>query len=316
MIEVRNLTKRYGKRKAIDSLAFSISKGGVIGLLGPNGAGKSTTMNILTGCIAMSEGEVFIEGKNILEEAEDVKRGIGYLPETPPLYSELTVDEHLRFVCGLKKIPRSATRAEVGRVCDLADIADVRGRLISNLSKGYKQRVGLAQALIGDPSLLVLDEPTVGLDPRQILDIRELVRSLSADRTVILSSHILSEVQAICSRVMIINRGKIIADDAPENLNRKLSGAGQLRLTVKGDPEKIRLVLRRESMLKRVRCTESEEAGCHQVEIEGSADSDIRETVFYALAKSDLPILRMGPIDFSLEEIFLDITENTKERGV
>ena len=234
MIEVRDLVKRYGGHVAVDHLSFTVEKGQIYGFLGPNGAGKSTTMNIMTGYIGLTEGDVIVNGHNIVEEPEAAKRCIGYLPEIPPLYTDMTVTEYLRFAAQLKKVPKGERAEQIRRVVELTHIEDVQHRLIKNLSKGYRQRVGLAQALLGFPEVIILDEPTVGLDPKQIIEIRDLIRSLSGDHTVILSSHILSEVQEVCDQVLIINHGKLIASGSPAELEEKLAGTS-LSLTVKGD---------------------------------------------------------------------------------
>ena len=243
MIEVKNLVKRYGNYLAVDHLSFHVDKGQIYGFLGPNGAGKSTTMNIMTGYLASTEGEVLINGMNILEEPEKVKRCIGYLPEQPPLYFDMTVEEYLKFVADLKKIERTKRKEQIEKVMEMTGIADVRQRLIRNLSKGYRQRVGLAQAILGYPEILILDEPTVGLDPKQIIEIRELIRSLSKNHTIILSSHILSEISAVCDYVMIINHGKLIASDTTENLEKMTMGSNTLEMEVKGKKEKVQILL-------------------------------------------------------------------------
>ena len=234
MIEVKNLVKRYGNHLAVDHLSFQVDKGQIYGFLGPNGAGKSTTMNIMTGYLASTEGEVLINGMNILEEPEKVKKCIGYLPEQPPLYFDMIVEEYLKFAADLKKIERTKRKEQIEQVMEMTGIADVRERLIRNLSKGYRQRVGLAQAILGYPEILILDEPTVGLDPKQITEIRELIRSLSRKHTIILSSHILSEISAVCDYVMIINHGKLVASDTTENLEKMAMGSNTLDMTVKG----------------------------------------------------------------------------------
>ena len=219
MIEVKNLTKRYGQHVALDNVSFAVQKGEIVGFLGPNGAGKSTTMNIITGYLSATDGEAYIDGVNVLENPMAAKQKVGYLPEMPPLYSDMTVDEYLGFVCDIKKIPAAKHNETIAQVAKLARIADVQKRLIKNLSKGYKQRVGLAQALIGNPPVLILDEPTVGLDPKQIIEVRDLVKNLGKNHTVILSSHILQEVQAVCDRLIIISHGHIVATDTPEALS-------------------------------------------------------------------------------------------------
>lgn len=233
MIEVKNLVKKYGDHTAVDHLSFHVEKGQIYGFLGPNGAGKSTTMNIMTGYIASTSGEVLIDGHNILEEPEAAKKCIGYLPEQPPLYFDMTVAEYLKFAAELKKIPKNERETQIEQVMELTGITAMANRLIKNLSKGYKQRVGLAQAILGYPEIIILDEPTVGLDPKQIIEIRELIKKLSEEHTIILSSHILSEVSAVCDYIMIINHGKLVASDTTENLMNHSLGSNTLELTVK-----------------------------------------------------------------------------------
>ena len=238
MIEVNNLVKRYGDHTAVDHLSFKIEKGKIYGFLGPNGAGKSTTMNIITGYIASTEGTVSIDGHDILEEPEKARKCIGYLPEQPPLYFDMTVLEYMRFAADLKKIPKNKKNEMIEEVMDRVKITDMKNRLIKNLSKGYRQRVGLAQAILGYPEVIILDEPTVGLDPKQIIEIRDLIKDLRQKHTVILSSHILSEVSAVCDYVLIISHGKLVASDTPENLSKLAAGSNNLSLVVKGDKEK------------------------------------------------------------------------------
>ena len=234
MIEVKNLVKDYGGHLAVDHLSFTVEDGQIYGFLGPNGAGKSTTMNIMTGYLGATKGEVLINGHNILEEPEQAKKCMGYLPEVPPLYTDMTVYEYLVFAAKLKKLPKDSIKASISEVMELVKIQDVKGRLIRNLSKGYRQRVGMAQAILGKPDVIILDEPTVGLDPKQIIEIRDMIRELGRKHTVILSSHILSEVSAVCDHIMIISHGKLIASDTPENLERQLEGSAGLELDVKG----------------------------------------------------------------------------------
>ena len=243
MIEVRNLVKKYGDHVAVDHLNFTVEKGKIYGFLGPNGAGKSTTMNMITGYIASTEGDILIDGHNILEEPEEAKKKIGYLPELPPLYQDMTAREYLEFAAELKGIPKEKRQGNINGVMSTTKIQNVKDRLIKNLSKGYKQRVGLAQALLGYPEIIILDEPTVGLDPKQIIEIRDLIKSLGKNHTVILSSHILSEVSAVCDYVLIIDKGKLVASDSPENLSRLMSGANSLEMTVKGKESEIRKAL-------------------------------------------------------------------------
>ena len=310
MIEVRNLVKKYGSHMAVNHLNFTIEKGKIYGFLGPNGAGKSTTMNMITGYIASTEGEILIDGHNILEEPEEAKKKIGYLPEIPPLYVDMTVSEYLKFVAELKSIPKEKRSGNINEVMSTTKLQSVKDRLIKNLSKGYRQRVGLAQALLGYPEIINLDEPTVGLDPKQIIEIRDLIKSLGNKHTVILSSHILSEVSAVCDHVLIIDKGKLVASDTPENLSKVMAGANSLELTVKGKEEVIRKAL---DMVENI-----EELVYHQSMIKDACDftvkiagnQDMRENIFFALAEVKCPILKMQSSNMSLEEVFLKLTDD------
>lgn len=310
MIEVRNLVKKYGSHMAVNHLNFTIEKGKIYGFLGPNGAGKSTTMNMITGYIASTEGEILIDGHNILEEPEEAKKKIGYLPEIPPLYVDMTVSEYLKFVAELKSIPKEKRSGNINEVMSTTKLQSVKDRLIKNLSKGYRQRVGLAQALLGYPKIIILDEPTVGLDPKQIIEIRDLIKSLGNKHTVILSSHILSEVSAVCDHVLIIDKGKLVASDTPENLSKVMAGANSLELTVKGKEEVIRKAL---DMVENI-----EELVYHQSMIKDACDftvkiagnQDMRENIFFALAEVKCPILKMQSSNMSLEEVFLKLTDD------
>ena len=260
MIEVTNLTKKYGNHTAVDHLSFRVEKGQIYGFLGSNGAGKSTTMNIITGYLAASQGTVTVNGKDIQKEPEEAKKCIGYLPELPPVYADMTVEEYLRFAAELKKIPKAERTAQVAKVMEMTRITDMKKRLIRNLSKGYKQRVGLAQAILGEPEVIILDEPTVGLDPKQIIEIRDLIRSLGKNHTVILSSHILSEVSAICDHIMSISHGKLVASDSPEGLQKLMSGSGWLELEVKGSWKDIQAAISTVEAVKDVeKCGEKED---------------------------------------------------------
>ncbi len=307
MIQVKNLTKRYGQHLAVDQLNFTVDKGEILGFLGPNGAGKSTTMNIITGYISATEGSVLVDGMDVLDQPTEVKKKIGYLPEFPPLYPEMTVREYLDFVCAIKKVTGPAKNESLEKIMDVVKIGDVRGRLIKNLSKGYKQRVGLAQALIGNPPILILDEPTVGLDPRQIIEIRNLIKELGKDHTVILSSHILPEVSALCERVVIINKGKIVASDSPENLSKRLLGTNRLVLRVAGEAAQVIKTLENVAGISQVEPRGVREPGTVDVMVESETEEDIRRPLFYALSQANLPILMMKAVDLSLEEIFLQI---------
>ncbi len=314
MIEAKDLVKRYGPHTAVDHVSFKINQGEIVGFLGPNGAGKSTTMNILTGYLSSTEGTVTVDGMNILEQPLEVKKRIGYLPENPPLYPEMTVKEYLAFAGEIKKVPKKELNGRMEEVMQTVGISDVAGRLVKNLSKGYKQRVGLAQAMIGKPDILILDEPTAGLEPKQILEIRHLIKELGKEHTVILSSHILPEVSAVCKRVLIMNEGKIVADDTPEDLAKRLLGGSHLLLRVDGSEAQVESALKKISDLQNLSFRESQEAGTVEVVAEAAKDKDIRRDVFKALSAAGLPILMMRSLDMSLEEIFLHLT--TKEEEV
>ena len=308
MIEVMNLTKSYGNHIAVNNLSFRVEKGQIYGFLGPNGAGKSTTMNIITGYLAASSGMVSINGHDVLKEPEEAKKHIGYLPELPPLYMDMTVWEYLKFVAELKKVAAKEQKAQIEEIMRQTGIYDMKHRLIKNLSKGYKQRVGLAQALIGYPEVIILDEPSVGLDPKQIIEMREFIRSLAEKHTVILSSHILSEVSAVCDHIMIISKGKLVASDSPENLQRLMGGSSELEINIRGEEAEIMEVL---STLEYVQCVDKckeAEPGCVKVNIITDKGVDVREQVFYKLAKAELPIMSMVKVEKTLEDIFLELT--------
>ncbi|MBQ6695875.1 MAG: ABC transporter ATP-binding protein [Lachnospiraceae bacterium] len=308
MIEVTNLTKSYGNHIAVNNLSFRVEKGQIYGFLGPNGAGKSTTMNIITGYLAASSGTVSINGRDVLKEPEEAKKHIGYLPELPPLYMDMTVWEYLKFVAELKKVAAKEQRAQIEEIMRQTGIYDMKHRLIKNLSKGYKQRVGLAQALIGYPEVIILDEPSVGLDPKQIIEMREFIRSLAEKHTVILSSHILSEVSAVCDHIMIISKGKLVASDSPENLQHLMGGSSELEIVVRGDETEVMEVLSTLEYAQRVDKGETPEPGCVKVNIITDKGVDVREQVFYKLAAANLPIMFMAKMEKSLEDIFLELT--------
>ena len=312
MIEVNNLVKRYGNHTAVDHLSFKIEKGKIYGFLGPNGAGKSTTMNMITGYIASTEGTVTIDGHDILDEPEQAKKCIGYLPEMPPLYFDMTVLEYMNFVADLKKIPKDKKKSMVAEVMEMVKITDMKNRLIKNLSKGYRQRVGLAQAILGYPEVIILDEPTVGLDPKQIIEIRDLIKSLKEKHTVILSSHILSEVSAVCDYVLIISHGKLVASDTPENLGKLAEGSNTLNLIVKGEKDKICTALGQIEGVKNVTAADAKEEYAWNVTVSTNEDSDVREEVFFKMADAKCPILEMQSRKVSLEEIFLELTASDK----
>ncbi len=313
MIEVNNLVKKYGDHLAVDHLSFHVDKGQIYGFLGPNGAGKSTTMNIMTGYIASTEGEVIINGHNILEEPEEAKKCIGYLPEQPPLYFDMTVKEYLKFAAELKKIPKDRRENQIKDVMKMVGITSMQDRLIKNLSKGYRQRVGLAQAILGYPEIIILDEPTVGLDPKQIIEIRELIRKLAKNHTIILSSHILSEVSEVCDYILIINHGKLVASDTTDNLEKMAKGSNTLELSVKGDRERLKNILDQMEEIRDIEWTKSEEQGIVSLKITTDENTDIREKIFYKMAEKQMPIMDMHSTRISLEDIFLELTDNAKK---
>ncbi|MDD3429689.1 MAG: ABC transporter ATP-binding protein [Oscillospiraceae bacterium] len=312
MIEVKNLVKRYGAHTAVNDLSFTVQKGQIYGFLGPNGAGKSTTMNIMTGYLAPTAGEVIIDGHNILEEPEAAKKCVGYLPELPPLYADMTVTEYLQFVAELKKIPKAERESSIDKVITLTKLEEVQARLIRNLSKGYKQRVGLAMAVLGFPPVIILDEPTVGLDPKQIIEIRDLIRQLAENHTVILSSHILSEVSAVCDHILIISHGKLVASDSPANLEKLFSGARTLTVTVKATQPQLADVLAKLENISQVTYPEPQDGATSAI-ITTQAEVDIREKLFYACAEAKCPILLMQQAKASLEEVFLELTSEDYE---
>ena len=313
MIEVQNLSKHYGDKKAVDNISFTAENGEILGFLGPNGAGKSTTMNMLTGYISSTGGKALIDGIDILEDPINAKKNIGYLPELPPLYMDMTVKEYLNFIYDLKKckLPRVSHLKDI---CGLVKIDHVYNRIIRNLSKGYRQRVGLAQALVGNPPVLILDEPTVGLDPMQIIEIRTLIKRLGKNHTVILSSHILSEVQAVCDKIIVINDGKIVADDTETNLSDKLTGSHILTAKIEGEYDKVApavLNIEGAELCKQI----NERDGVAEYRIESEEGADIRRELFNAMAKIGCPILELKSAELSLEDIFLRLTmgENVEE---
>ncbi|MBQ8962586.1 MAG: ABC transporter ATP-binding protein [Clostridia bacterium] len=308
MIEVKHLTKRYGGHTAVSDLSFTIEKGVVYGFLGPNGAGKSTTMNIITGCLGATDGSVSIDGHDISENPMKAKRLIGYLPEQPPLYMDMTPEEYLSFVASAKGIPRSQRDEQLRNVMRRTGIELMQKRLIRNLSKGYKQRVGIAQALLGDPEVIILDEPTVGLDPAQIIEIRELILELGRKHTIVLSSHILSEVQAVCQSIMIISKGKLVASDTAENLTSLFKGQENIRLEARADKAMISEVLEGVTGIEDVRFS-SGEADCLAAEIVPVDGRDLREAIFRAFAAADVPLLELHCERASLEDVFLELTQ-------
>ena len=312
MIEVNNLVKRYGDHTAVDHLSFKIEKGKIYGFLGPNGAGKSTTMNMITGYIASTEGTVRIDGHDILEEPEAAKKCIGYLPEQPPLYFDMTVLEYMKFVADLKKIPKDKKATMIEEVMDMVRISDMRNRLIKNLSKGYRQRVGLAEAIMGYPEVIILDEPTVGLDPKQIIEIRTLIKDLKKKHTVILSSHILSEVSAVCDYVLIISHGKLVASDTPENLGKLAEGSNTLEMLIKGEKSQIKQALESIEGVNSVTIEKDEKQNLWSAKVSTEENNDIRGKVFYKMSDINSPIYEMKSKKVSLEEIFLELTASEK----
>lgn len=311
MIEVKNLVKKYGNHIAVDHLNFTIEEGHVYGFLGPNGAGKSTTMNIMTGYLGATEGEVLINGHDILKEPEQAKKQIGYLPELPPLYMEMTVREYLEFVAELKGIAKNKREESINEVEKMVKIWEVENRLIRNLSKGYRQRVGLAQAVLGFPEIIILDEPSVGLDPKQIIEIRELIRQLAKKHTVILSSHILAEVREVCDYILIISKGKLVASDTPENLERNLGDSDLIEIETKVSPDEVRRILETVDGIRRI-STKHLENGITWAQIQEKKNTDIREKVFQAFAQNHQPLLKLNPLQVSLEDVFMELTQSDR----
>lgn len=307
MIEVKNLTKQFGSKTAVKNIYFSVNEGEILGFLGPNGAGKSTTMNMLTGYISSTSGTAMINGIDVLEDPIGAKKHIGYLPEKPPVYGDMTVKEYLNFVYSLKKskLPRESHLAEI---CELVKITDVRNRLIRNLSKGYQQRVGFAQALVGNPGVLILDEPTVGLDPKQIIEIRTLIKKLGKHHTVILSSHILPEVQAVCDKIVVISSGSIVANDTTDALARNLSADHKLVLRTEGKSDEVKKLLSSIPGMERVYVNREAEPGVYEYFLEAAQGKDLRREISKKLSSRNYPILMMKSNELSLEEIFLKLT--------
>ncbi|MCL2810988.1 MAG: ABC transporter ATP-binding protein [Clostridia bacterium] len=304
LICAQGLTKRYGDKLALDGACFAIEEGQVVGLLGLNGAGKSTTMNILTGCISATAGTVAIGGYDIATHPRQAKRITGYLPEQPAFYPEMKVRDHLNFVCGLKGLPAVGRKKHIDHICGLVGLEDMLGRMVRNLSKGYRQRLGFAQALVGDPKVIILDEPTVGLDPSQIIEIRRLIKDSGQRATVIVSSHILSEIQAVCDRVIMLQKGRVIAD-CPTN---EMVGRASIRVRVQGEAEVIGAALHKVPGMGSVKQLGQNEPGTWDFALESAGGSDIRPAVFRALAAADLPLLAAHSADISLEEAFLHLT--------
>ena len=308
MIEVRNLVKKYGQHLAVDHLNFTIEEGKIYGFLGPNGAGKSTTMNIMTGYLGATEGEVLIAGHDILKEPQEAKKNIGYLPEQPPLYMDMTVREYLHFAAELKRIPRKKCEESITEVEKLVKIKHVENRLIKNLSKGYRQRVGLAQAVLGFPKIIILDEPSVGLDPKQIIEIRELIRKLAKNHTVILSSHILAEVQEVCDHILIIAKGKLVASDTPENLERMFGESDTVEIETKVSPADVRRILKNVPGIEQISVHPGTD-GITRGKIRQKKGEDVREEIFRAFAEQKAALLTLNPVRVSLEDVFMELTQ-------
>ena len=315
MIEIKNLVKRYGDFAAVNDISFTIEDGEIVGFLGPNGAGKSTTMNILTGYLSSTSGRVSVAGIDILDNPLDAKRQIGYLPEQPPLYLDMTVDEYLRFHYDLKGCTLSR-EAHLSEVCDVVHISDVRRRVIRNLSKGYRQRVGIAGALIGNPRVIIFDEPTVGLDPKQIIEIRNLIRNLGRDHTVILSTHILQEVQAVCDRIVIINKGKIVADEKTENISRAVENNRRFNVKICGPQREVLAMLKNKPGIAYAEVLAERDGDAYTYTIESEYGMDIRKNLFFTLAEKGWAMIGMEALGMSLEDIFItvvDKSEGTKD---
>ena len=309
MIEVKNVTKKYGKFVAIDNISFTINDGEIVGLLGPNGAGKSTTMNMLTGFIEQTSGEIIVDGYNTLKRPKKAKKEIGYMPEGVPLYTDLTVKEFVTYMAELKKVDRKTRKEKVQKIIEQTGLKDVQRKLIKNLSRGYKQRVSMAGALVGEPKILILDEPTVGLDPKQITEIRNLIKELGKTHTVILSSHILSEVSQICNKVIIINKGKLVAIDTPENLENKVSNKNCIYLTVEDAENKMKNIKDKIQGINKIDLIKENEDGTKEYVIESKNDIDLRKILFTELAKENITIFEMKKADSTLEDAFMKIIE-------
>lgn len=306
MIEIDNLVKKYGEHVAVDHLSLTVEPGKIYGFLGPNGAGKSTTMNIITGYLGATSGTVTINGHDIFKEPEEAKKCVGYLPEIPPLYADMTVLEYLNFVAELKKLQKSLRKRYVEEAMETTGILDVKNRMIRNLSKGYRQRVGFAQAILGYPEIIILDEPTVGLDPKQIIEIRDLIKKLGEKHTVILSSHILTEISAVCDHVFIISKGKLVASDSTENLLDQMSGAQEIELAVRSEADRAKALLEEIEYVDHADLKDAKEGS---ILVRAKSGNDIREEVFRLMAENHIPVLEMRTVTKSLEDVFLQITQ-------
>jgi len=314
VIEINHLVKKYGSHVAVDDLSLTVEPGRIYGFLGPNGAGKSTTMNIITGYLAATGGEVKINGFDVLKQPEEAKKCVGYLPELPPLYMDMTVKEYLDFVAELKKLDKSLRAGYVKEAMKITRTEEVSGRLIRNLSKGYRQRVGFAQAVLGYPEILILDEPTVGLDPKQIIEIRDLIRELGKKHTIILSSHILSEISAVCDHVFIISHGKLVASDSTENLLERMTGAQEIELLLKAEENEAETAIREIAQVERCEKTEAKEDGTVGLLVTAKKDADVREAIYHTCVEHHMPILEMKAASKSLEDVFLELT--SQEGGI
>ena len=309
MIEVKNVTKKYGKAVAVDNISFTINEGEIVGLLGPNGAGKSTTMNMLTGFSEQTEGEIIIDGYNMLKKPKKAKKEIGYMPEGVPLYTDLTVKEFIMYMAEIKNVNRKTRKEKVEKIIEQTGLKEVENKLTKNLSRGSKQRVSMAGALVGEPKILILDEPTVGLDPKQITEIRNLIKELGKTHTVIISSHILSEISQICNKVIIINKGKIVAVDTPEKLEEKVAGKNCIYVTVEDPENKMNQIKKQIKEIKKLELTKENEDGTKQYVIESDEDIDLRKRLFTELATEDIPIFEMKKADSTLEDAFMKLIE-------
>ncbi len=313
MIEVENLVKRYGAKYAVDDISFKVGKGEVVGFLGPNGAGKSTTINIITGFLSSTSGTVKVGGKDVLDYPADAKRMIGYLPEQPPLYVDMTVDEYLNFAYDLKKCEYNRKK-HLDEVCEVTKISDVRSRLIKNLSKGYRQRVGIAEALVGNPPIVILDEPTVGLDPKQVIEVRSLIRALGANHTVLLSTHILSEVQAVCDRIVIINKGKIIADEERDSIAAVAADSRAFVAKICGPSREVTAMLRSRPGISRVERQNERDGDAYSYIIESDPGVDIRKALFFSLAQNNWPLVGLEPVGEDLEAVFIKLVDRAEQK--
>ena len=315
MIEVKNLTKKYGELTAVDDLSFTIEKGKIYGLLGPNGAGKSTTMNMITGCLSMTSGSVTVNGHDILKSPEKAKRCIGYLPEIPPLYTDMTPYEYLLFVAEAKGVRKERAERQAIEAMKLTGLTENEDRLIRNLSKGYRQRVGIAQAMLGNPDVIILDEPTVGLDPKQQVEIRDLIRRLGEVKTVILSSHILSEIRAVCDHILIISHGRVVANDTIENLESEGNRDASIALEIKGSQDDVKALLASIPEVRSFTATAGKCPNTVAVRAEASKGTDPREAIFTACAEKRMPLLKMDVTEIRLEDIFLRLTSDAPDTG-